>query len=152
MPCGNRTGSGTRLPLLSRDGSAQQSSMLTYRYPASFRPVETNVSATPSTNASLNAEVHPVAFQLLKPIGGVRARPFSSAAAGCGRTARTTSPASASTATAERNLRTGLLLYPIRMRSRFGPPLAVVAVSLMVLLPALSGTGTLASSQLSQVA
>src|SRR5205823_3135081 len=42
--------------------------------------------------------------------------------------------------------------YPMRMRSRLGPPLDVVAVRRIVLLPALSATGSITSSQLSQVA
>src|SRR6266498_2657023 len=50
----------------------------------SRKPCRTNASAIPLTNVSLNSGRHCVKFQLLKPIGGVRARPFSSASAGTG--------------------------------------------------------------------
>src|SRR5215216_6305375 len=42
------------------------------------------MSAMPLTIASLKSARHCVVFQLLKPIGGVRARPLGSANAGCG--------------------------------------------------------------------
>ena len=65
-------------------GSAQQSSRLTYWYPAAFRPLATKMSAMPSTIVSLNSARQWVEFQLLKPIGGVRARPLPSRAAAAG--------------------------------------------------------------------
>src|SRR4051794_20050425 len=84
MPLGNRVWLGTRLPLESRAGSAQQSSMFTYLYPADLSPSDTNESAMPRIVVSLNVLLQWVVFQLLKPIGGVRARPFSRAAADVG--------------------------------------------------------------------
>src|SRR2546430_14514474 len=70
MPCGNRVWLGTRWPLESRLVSAQQSSRLTYWYPAALRPLATKMSAIPLTIASLKSARHWVEFQLLKPIGG----------------------------------------------------------------------------------
>src|SRR2546430_15896637 len=84
MPCGNRTWLGTRLPFASRLVSPQQSSRLTYWYPAASRPDETKMSAIPLTMASLKSALHLVEFQLLKPIGGGRAHPLARAAAGGG--------------------------------------------------------------------
>src|SRR5689334_6858648 len=90
MPLGNRVLLGTSLPAESRVFSAQQSSMLTYSYPAAFRPLSTKMSAMPLTIASLNSARQAVVFQLLKPIGGVGARPSGRAcAAGATRTALT---------------------------------------------------------------
>src|SRR5438093_12443952 len=116
MPFGNRVWLGTRLPLESRLGSAQQSSMLTYWYPASFRPSETNASATRLIVVSVKIASWWVKFQLLKPIGGVRANPFSQAQAGCGfaaGTASATRPLAATVAaavsSADRVLRIGVL-------------------------------------------
>src|SRR3712207_270686 len=93
MPDGNLTGSGTRLPWLSRVGRAQQSSMLTYEYPSSWSVLSPIFrvwmkSAIFLMKASLTLQR--TAFQLLKPIGGVRARPFSSALAGVGAATRLT--------------------------------------------------------------
>src|SRR2546430_14344294 len=94
MPCGNRTWLGTRLPFASRLVSPQQSSRLTYWYPAASRPDETKMSAIPLTMASLKSALHLVEFQLLKPIGGGGAHPLGSGpAGGGGGTARTTNAA-----------------------------------------------------------
>src|SRR2546430_16865923 len=82
MPCGNRTWLGTRLPFASRLVSPQQSSRLTYWYPAASRPDETKMSAIPLTMASLKSALHLVEFQLLKPIGGGRGHPPGRGAAG----------------------------------------------------------------------
>src|SRR6266508_4524146 len=98
MPCGNRTLLGTRRPLPSRVVSAQQSSRLTYWYPAALRPEETKMSAIPFTIDSLKSARHSVEFQLLKPIGGVSARPLARAAAG-GALNRTVPTAAAATTT-----------------------------------------------------
>src|SRR5438105_3380012 len=74
------------------------------------------MSAIPLTIASLKSGRHSVEFQLLKPIGGVRARPLASAfAAGAvNRTEPTippsASPVAASSATSLRGLRTYVLL------------------------------------------
>src|SRR5207247_6611085 len=80
MPCGNLTGSGTSRPAASRVPAIQQSSMLTYWYPAAFMPELTIVSAVCSTSCSLTWQ--PNEFQSFQPIGGVRGRPLVSAAAG----------------------------------------------------------------------
>src|SRR5436305_4394674 len=82
MPCGKRVWLGTRRPFLSREVSAQQSSRLTYWYPAALRPLDTKMSAIALTIPSLNPEPHLVEFQLLNPIGGVRASPLASGLAG----------------------------------------------------------------------
>src|SRR2546427_7511140 len=82
MPCGKRVWLGTRCPPESRLVSAQQSSRLTYWYPASLSPDETKMSAIPCTIDSLKSARHSVEFQLLKPIGGVSARPLARADAG----------------------------------------------------------------------
>src|SRR5215467_13867686 len=80
MPSGNLAGLATRLPFASRLGSAQQSSMFTYWYPAAARPDDTIACAVCSTSASLTLQ--PKAFQSFHPIGGVSASALSSAAAG----------------------------------------------------------------------
>ena len=96
--------------------SAQQSSRLTYWYPAALRPLATKMSAIPLTIDSLKSARHCVEFQLLKPIGGVRARPLASALAG-GAVSRTeptipprASPVAASAAMSLRGLGTCVLL------------------------------------------
>jgi hypothetical protein len=53
------------------------------------------MSAIPVTSASLNSGPQAVVFQLLNPIGGVLARPFSNARAGAG-PATTLTPVAAS--------------------------------------------------------
>src|SRR3954454_22650119 len=88
MPFGNFVASGTRLPWASRDRVIQQSSMLTYVYPASRSPADTNASAVARTSESVTLQ--PNAFQSFQPIRGVRARPFSSARAAAGRTTAAT--------------------------------------------------------------
>src|SRR3954468_15119583 len=87
MPCGNLTGSGTSRPAGSREPVIQQSSMLTYWYPAAFMPELTIVSAVCWTSCSLTLQ--PKAFQSFQPIGGVRARPLFSATAGAAGRTRT---------------------------------------------------------------
>src|SRR2546430_7367237 len=121
MPCGNRTWLGTRLPFASRLVSPQQSSRLTYWYPAASRPDETKMSAIPLTMASLKSALHLVEFQLLKPIGGVRANPLASAEAGGAvntaepkTAAARARPVAASAEKSIRDLRTVVLLRNVR--------------------------------------
>src|SRR5580692_10302268 len=71
MPCGKRCGSTTMLALASRL-TCQQSSMLTYTYPASFIPDETTASAMLLIMSSLT--LHANLFQEFHPMGGVSAR------------------------------------------------------------------------------
>src|SRR2546421_9172879 len=111
MPCGNLAGSGTSRPAESREPAIQQSSMLTYWYPAVFIPELTVVSAVCSTSCSLTLQ--PNAFQSFQPIGGVRARPLFRAAAGAAVAHATTGTAAATSNSAARvlvALRIGCLL------------------------------------------
>src|ERR1017187_8598438 len=71
MPCGKCCGSTTMLPLASRL-TCQQSSMLTYTYPASFMPDFTTESAMPLIKSSLTLQAN--LFQEFHPMGGVSAR------------------------------------------------------------------------------
>src|SRR5262245_48023593 len=80
MPDGNLAGSATKRPSGPRSRSDQQSSMLTYWYPASLRPDETKNCAVSLMSFSFTSQ--PKAFQLLKPMGGVGASPSSFDAAG----------------------------------------------------------------------
>src|SRR5437868_6292167 len=70
MPCGKRCASATIFPLASRL-TCQQSSMLTYTYPASFIPDFTTASAMPLIMSSLTLQAN--LFQEFQPIGGVSA-------------------------------------------------------------------------------
>src|SRR3954466_11080004 len=112
MPLGKRVLLGTRLPLPSRVFSAQQSSRFTYWYPASLRPRATKMSAMPLTMASLKSARQAVLFQLLNPIGGVRANPFSSADAGWAVSATAPARVSPAAARAETSLRDGYTQVP----------------------------------------
>src|ERR1700687_4595291 len=71
MPCGKCCGSATMLPLASRL-TCQQSSILTYVYPASFRPDFTRASAMPLIRSSLTLQAN--LFHEFHPMGGVNAR------------------------------------------------------------------------------
>src|SRR4051812_22766134 len=71
MPCGNLTGSAWRLPAASRSWAAQQSSRLTYSYPAAFMPELTIASAVCSISVSSRSQKN--AYQSFQPIGGVGA-------------------------------------------------------------------------------
>src|ERR1051326_7084231 len=71
MPCGKRCASATTLPLASRL-TCQQSSMLTYTYPASFIPDFTIASAMPLIMSSLTLQAN--LFHEFQPIGGVSAK------------------------------------------------------------------------------
>src|ERR1035437_6394500 len=71
MPCGKCCGSTTMLPLASRL-TCQQSSMLTYTYPASFIPDFMTVSAIPLIRSSLTLQAN--LFHEFQPMGGVSAR------------------------------------------------------------------------------
>src|SRR5260370_9802489 len=71
MPCGKRCVSTTMLPLASRL-TCQQSSMLTYTYPASFMPDFTTPSAMPLIRSSLTLQAN--LFHEFQPMGGVSAR------------------------------------------------------------------------------
>src|SRR5208283_2806210 len=71
MPCGKRCGSATMLPCASRL-TCQQSSMLTYTYPASFIPDLTIASAMSLIMSSRTLQAN--LFHEFQPIGGVRAR------------------------------------------------------------------------------
>src|SRR5882724_2823738 len=71
MPSGKRCGSTTILALASRL-TCQQSSMLTYAYPASFIPDFTTASAIPLIRSSLTLQAN--LFHEFHPMGGVRAR------------------------------------------------------------------------------
>src|SRR5436305_15287299 len=71
MPCGKRCASATIFPLASRF-TCQQSSMLTYTYPASFMPDFTMASAMPLIMSSLTLQAN--LFHEFQPMGGVRAR------------------------------------------------------------------------------
>src|ERR1700676_440996 len=71
MPCGKCCASATMLPLASRL-TCQQSSMLTYTYPASFMPDFTTASAMPLIKSSLTLQAN--LFQEFHPMGGVSAR------------------------------------------------------------------------------
>src|SRR5580704_11735898 len=71
MPCGKCCGSGTMLALASRL-TCQQSSMLTYTYPASFIPDLTTASAMLLIMSSLTLQAN--LFHEFQPIGGVSAR------------------------------------------------------------------------------
>src|SRR2546430_6828957 len=74
--------------------------MLPYWYPAAFMPELTIVSAVCSTSCSLTSQ--PNEFQSFQPIGGVRARPLFSAAAGVAVASATTGTAAATSASAAR--------------------------------------------------
>ena len=69
------------VPLASRD-TCQQSSIVTYWYPASRMPVVTIASAMPLIRLSLTS--HPNLFQLFHPMGGVSASPLFTGCAGTG--------------------------------------------------------------------
>src|SRR5579863_10715064 len=71
MPCGKRCGSATMLPCASRL-TCQQSSTLTYSYPAYFMPDWTIASAMLRIMSSLT--LHANLFHEFQLIGGVRAR------------------------------------------------------------------------------
>src|SRR5712671_7185977 len=71
MPWGKRWGSTTMLALASRL-TCQQSSMLTYVYPASFMPDFTTASAMPLIKSSLTLQAN--LFHEFHPMGGVSAR------------------------------------------------------------------------------
>src|SRR4051812_10283321 len=68
MPEGKRCASAWMKPRLSRE-PCQQSSILTYWYPASRMPLATMASAVSRMSASLT--LHWNLFQLFHPIGGV---------------------------------------------------------------------------------
>src|ERR1039458_10820884 len=76
MPEGKCVGSARMLPLLSRS-ICQQSSMTTYRYPASFMPEVTMASAIWRIRSSLTLQAN--LFQLFHPIGGVLASVLAAA-------------------------------------------------------------------------
>src|SRR5258708_26648569 len=80
MPCGKRCGSATMLALASRL-TCQQSSMLTYSYPASFMPDFTTASAMPLIMSSLTLQAN--LFHEFHPMGGVIARLAEGAAFSC---------------------------------------------------------------------
>ena len=61
-------------PFASRD-TCQQSSIVTYWYPASRIPLAAIASATSRMSFALTSQ--PKWFQLFHPIGGVRASPLS---------------------------------------------------------------------------
>src|SRR5438046_2454414 len=71
MPCGKCCESTTMLPLASRL-TCQQSSILTYTYPASFIPDFTTASAMPLIKSSLTLQAN--LFHEFHPMGGVSAR------------------------------------------------------------------------------
>src|SRR5208282_6442141 len=71
MPCGKRCGSTTMFAFASRP-TCQQSSMLTYSYPASFMPDLTTASAIFLIISSLTLQ--PNLFHEFHPMGGVSAR------------------------------------------------------------------------------
>src|SRR5437588_8295079 len=71
MPCGKRCGSATMLAFASRL-TCQQSSMLTYSYPASFIPDFTTASAMFLIMSSLTLQAN--LFHEFQPMGGVSAR------------------------------------------------------------------------------
>src|SRR5690349_22192873 len=68
MPPGKRVALACRRPWASRLLAIQQSSMLTYLYPASRRPVLTSASAVDRMRAS--SMLQPKRFQLFQPMGG----------------------------------------------------------------------------------
>src|SRR5438045_7113773 len=68
MPAGNLVLSHCRTPFESRP-LIQQSSMLTYWYPAAAMPLETIASATPLIRDSLGLQ--PKLFHEFQPMGGV---------------------------------------------------------------------------------
>src|SRR6476620_8992434 len=70
------------------------------------------MSAMPLTMASLKSARQAVLFQLLKPIGGVRASPFSSADAGWAVSATAPARVSPAAARAETSLRDGVTRGP----------------------------------------
>src|SRR5579884_3430640 len=70
MPEGKVLGSATMVPSAARE-TCQQSSMLTYLYPASRMPVVTIASAISRMSFSLT--LHWNLFQLFHPMGGVGA-------------------------------------------------------------------------------
>src|SRR4051812_1431644 len=113
MPLGNLAGSATRLPAESRAIVDQQSSMLTYSYPAAAMPLDTMTSAVCRMSVSLTEQ--PNVFQSFQPMGGVRPSPLLSAWAG-GMTARATMGTVATLATAASTT---------RKRLRTGPPGAI---------------------------
>src|SRR5256712_14220340 len=67
MPSGKRGESATSRPCASRT-TCQQSSITTYRYPASRMPLATMASAV--SRISRSETSHPKWFQLFQPIGG----------------------------------------------------------------------------------
>src|SRR6266540_1317770 len=71
MPLGNLLASATRFPLPSRP-LIQQSSMLTYWYPAAAMPLETMASAVLLIRVSLGLQ--PKLFHEFQPMGGVAPR------------------------------------------------------------------------------
>src|ERR1700678_122743 len=71
IPDGNFVAFHCRFPFESRP-SIQQSSRLTYWYPAACIPLLTKVSATLSIKVSLKLHSH--VFHEIQPIGGVAAR------------------------------------------------------------------------------
>src|SRR5687768_15540731 len=83
------------------------------------------MSAMPLTIASLNSGRQSVEFQLLKPIGGVRARPFSRARAGAGATSRAAAVAATAVTAASRE-RSGRSLGILRLLGAAGPTTAAV--------------------------
>src|SRR4051812_48468560 len=101
MPFGNLFGSATRLPDASRLVVDQQSSRLTYWYPAAAIPLETMASAVRRMIVSLIPQ--PKLFQALQPSCGVLPRPFARAEAGP-ETFRTATGTAARAATATREM------------------------------------------------
>src|SRR5258708_2118158 len=112
MPSGNLVKSGCRFPDESRDFWSQQSSMLTYWYPAAAIPEETILSAVDLMSDS--ETLHPKAFQSLKPICGVSARPLFRAAAGGAAATVPISGAAANAATAARARRFLWITNPLQ--------------------------------------
>src|ERR1700694_6052662 len=80
MPCGKCCKSATMLPLAPRL-TCQQSSMLTYTYPASFMPDLTRASAMPLIMSSLTLQAN--LFHEFHPMGGVRAKALDVALFSC---------------------------------------------------------------------
>src|SRR5690349_13154056 len=72
MPLGNRSALACNRPAASRVDACQQSSMLTYSYPASLSPRAAIASAVCLMSSSLIVQLN--WFQLFHPIGGVSAR------------------------------------------------------------------------------
>ena len=83
IPPGNRVALACNRPAPSRVLAIQQSSMLTYWYPAASRPFATIASAVALIRFS--SMLHWNLFQLFQPIGGAVSGPGGGVAAAAGR-------------------------------------------------------------------